>query len=450
MGGVGAWGPIARGGRGRRWPRFLVAALLSGAVAAVGATASVASITYGAVTQNIERTEVAGLEVAEPNEPLYVLVVGSDERDGLTREERNDLTLGVTEEFAGARSDTVLLVSISADRQSVSVVSFPRDLVVEDSDGGIAKLTETYNDGRAALVRAVQEDLGFPVNHYVEVSISGFIETVRVVGSVEVCLDEPLRDTKSGADLDAGCQDLEPVEALAYVRSRQGPFGDFERIERQQRFLRGLIAEILDARLLLDPGRFVAVAEEVSGNLTVDDELTVPMLLELSQQLRGALTGDVTMATVPGFATWLDDDGLTKSFVVAYDPGRQALVDTIEADEELESRGTPEDREEISVRLLTGGRTAGAAVLESTLSAGGFTVDGGIVTGEVDGGEVTTVYEVPGHEEHAAWIAAFLGGEVGRLPVPLDAPEGVTALVAVGDDAEQAAIDAPPSLEAPG
>lgn len=449
MAGVGGWGPIARGGTGRRWPRFLLAALLSAGVAAVGATASVASITYGAVTKNIERTEVAGLETTEEGEPLYVLVVGSDERDGLTAEERNDLTLGALGEFEGARSDTVLLVSVSADRETVSMVSFPRDLLVTDTDGGIAKLTETYGDGRDALVRAVTEDLGFPVNHYVEVSITGFIETVRVVGSVEVCLDEPLVDRKSGADLPAGCQDLEPAEALAFVRSRQGAFGDFERIERQQQFLRGLITEILDGRLLLDPSRLVSVAEEVSGNLTVDEDLTVSMMVDLSQQLRDALTGGVNMATVPAFPRLLDDGGVAKDFVIAYDPGLEALVDALEDEEVPPPRGTPDERGEVSVRLLTAGLTPGAAVIESTLSTGGYVVDGGFAIGDVEV-EETTVLVVPGFEQHAEWVAAHLGAEVAPLPAEVEVREGVTVVVAVGEDAQEVAEEAPPPVQTTG
>lgn len=439
MADVGKWGPVARGGRGRRWPRFVMAAVLSSAVAAAGATASVASITYGAVTENIERASVAGLDEPEEGRPLHVLVVGSDARDGLSDAERQALSLGT---FEGSRSDTVLLVTVSADRSNVSLVSFPRDLVVSDNDGGIAKLTETYGSGRESLVRAVREDLGFPVNHYVEVSITGFIETVEVVGSVEVCLDEPLVDGNSGADLPAGCQDLDPAQALSYVRSRQGATGDFERIERQQQFLRGLVRKILDGRLLLDPGRLVTVAEEVSQNLTVDDGLTVGLMADLSRQMQDALTGGVSMVTVPAFPRDLDDDGASKKFVVAYEPGLAHLIEDLEQGDVPPSRGTPSDRADVSVQLWTGGRTAGAAIVESTLFTGGFGAIG-IATGPGDLAGDTVVHPVPGFEEHADWVAAHLGVDVAPLPADVSVPEGHTAVVSIGEDAAEFALVAP-------
>jgi LCP family protein required for cell wall assembly len=436
MAGFGAWGPVARGGRGRHWPRLLLAALLSAGIAATAATASVVRLTFDAVTQNLERAAVEGLDTPEePDEPLYVLVVGSDAREDLTDAERQALSLGT---FEGERSDTVLLVAISADRQDVSIVSFPRDLLVTDVDGGAAKLTETYGDGREELVRAVTEDLGFPVNHYVEVSITGFIETVAVVGSVEICLEEPLVDRKSGADLPAGCQDLEPAEALAFVRSRQGAFGDFERIERQQQFLRALVREILDTRLLLDPGRFVAVAREVAGNLTVDEGLTVPLMVDLSQDLQGALLGGVEMVTVPAFPRQLEDDGLTKDFVIAYQPGLEALVAEVEQGQSLASRGTRAERAAVEVQLYVADRPFPASLVESTLAAAGFGI-AGIRQGPDGVVGDTVVHPVPGFEEHAAWVAAHIGAEVVPLPADLDAPEDSTVVVVVGEDAEEAA-----------
>lgn len=436
---VGAWGPAARGGRGRRWPRFLLAALLSVGVAAAGATASVARLTLDAVTRNIERTEVAGLDPIDDGQPLHVLIVGSDAREGLTDEQRNELTLGT---FDGARSDTVLLATISADRSDISLVSFPRDLLVEDPvDGGLAKLTETYLSGQEALVGAVRA-LGFPVNHYVEVSITGFIDTVEVVGSVEVCLEEPLVDPRAGIDLPAGCQRLEPTTALGFVRSRVGPGADFDRIERQQQFIRGMVDEILAAGMLLDPGRLVTVAEELSDNVTVDNDLSVQLMVSIAQQLRGALDDDLTMVTVPGFTRDLQDDGLEKNFVIGWSPAIDRITDQLRDGDVPPSRGTRDGREEVSVQLLTAGRSGPAGLVESTLLYGGFDVDGVAIGSEEPLG-ATRVHPVTGFEEHAEWVAAHLGVEVTPLPVAVDVPEDHTVVVVVGQDAVDVAEDLP-------
>ena len=427
---AGAWGPVATGGGGRRWPWRVAAAFLACVVTAGAALASVGTQAVQAAQDNIEVVALTGLDAIEEGQPLHVLVVGSDARGGLTDEQLSDLTLG---SFTGQRSDTVILVSVSADRSNVSFVSMPRDLVVSDSDGGIAKLTETYGEGRDELVRVVREDLGFPVNHYVEVSIEGFISTVEVVGGVRMCLEEPLVDDKSGADFAAGCQEFSPSEALSYVRSRRGGLGDFDRIERQQQFLRAMLARIVDLRLLLDPGRLVGVAEEVSSQVTTDDQLSISRMVGLAQDLQGAIRGGIEMVTVPGYTRSLDDGGVTKSFIVPYGPGLSALQDAIRTGTPLPARGTPDERAETVVGLWTAG-LPGASVVESTLVWGGFRpmVLG---SGDLDAGTTTSVIAVPGHEEQAGWVAAHLGAPIVEVPAGTELPGNVDVLVVTGDDA---------------
>ncbi len=432
---TGGWGPVATGGGGRRWPWRLAAAALACAVTAAAALASVGTRAVQAAQDNIEVVALEGLDAIEEGQPLHVLIVGSDARGGLTDEQLSELTLG---SFTGQRSDTVILASVSADRSNVSFVSMPRDLVVSDSDGGIAKLTETYGEGRDALVRVVREDLGFPVNHYVEVSIEGFISTVEVVGGVRMCLDEPLVDDKSGADFEAGCQEFTPEEALSYVRSRRGGLGDFDRIDRQQQFLRAMLARIVDLRLLLDPGRLVDVAEEVSSQVTTDDQLSISRMVGLAQDLQGAVRDGIEMVTVPGYTRSLDDGGVTKSFIVPYGPGLEALQEGVRAGEPLPSRGTSDERGETTVGLWTAG-LPGAGVVESTLVWGGFQPQV-LGTGDLDAGATTSVIALPGNEEAAGWVAAHLGAPIVDAPAGVTLPDNVDVLVVTGDDAGNRAV----------
>lgn len=427
---TGAWGPVATGGPGRRWPRRVAATLLAGFVTSAAALASVGTQAVQAAQDNIDVVAMTGLDAFEEGQPLHVLVVGSDARDDLTAEEINELSLG---RFTGQRSDTVILVSVSADRRNVSLVSMPRDTVVSDSDGGIAKLTESYGEGREELVRVVREDLGFPVNHYVEVSISGFMGTVEAVGGVHMCLDEPLRDSKSGADFEAGCRDFTPAESLAYVRSRQGGLADLERIERQQQFLRAMLARIVDLRLLLDPGRLIDIAQEVSSQVTTDDQLSITRMVGLAQDLQGAVGDGIEMVTVPGYTRSLDDGGVSKSFIVPYAPGLAALQDAVRSGEPLAPRGTREERAETTIGVWTGGRP-GAGVVESTLLWGGFQPQV-LGNGELDADATTAVIALPGKEEQAGWVAAHLGAPIVEPPPGTRLPDGVDVLVVTGDDA---------------
>ena len=74
--------------------------------------------------------------------------------------------------------------------------SFPRDMLVYDADGDPHKLTEVFVGGPEALVDIISSNFGVSVNHYAEVSVTGFMGVVETLGSVEICLDDDLYDRK--------------------------------------------------------------------------------------------------------------------------------------------------------------------------------------------------------------------------------------------------------------
>ena len=436
----GSWGPLLTGGR--RFPllRRVLTVLGTGVIATMVAVSSLGFLVYQKAEAGIAKIGLETLESSRPGSALNVLVVGSDARDGLSEAERRRLSLG---SFDGQRSDTVILVSVTPDRSGVNVVSFPRDLIVHDDDGRRHKLTETFFHGPDGLVDVIRDNFGVPVNHYVEVSITGFIGVVEALGSVEVCLDEPLRDRRSGADFTAGCHRMSPEQALAYVRSRQGARGDFDRIERQQIFLKAMLNELISARLLSDVPRLLRVVDDVARTVTTDDGLGVNRMRTLAEDLRGLADGSIPMTFVPGFTRRLDDG---KDYVIPYAPGARALFAAIRDGQVLAPRGTAEQRAETAVTLWSGGRAEAAVVVEGTLNWGGFRpVPNGV--GPVDAGAVTVVYAAPGAEEKAGWVAAILGVEVTPLPATVELPEGTEVAVAVGDDAlaSYAYLEPPPA-----
>jgi LCP family protein required for cell wall assembly len=423
----GPWGPTVAGGHrfGRLRRLLLVSAVVAAtAVAAVGATGLALLRTADA---NITKVPVGTLETKDAGQPLNVLVVGSDSREGLTRQQELELELG---SFDGQRSDTVIMVSIAPGREGVSIVSFPRDLLVLDEDGDPHKLTETFFEGPEHVVEVLGDNFGVAVHHYAEISVLGFLNVVDTLGAVEICLDQPLHDRKSGASFDAGCHDMDSRDALAYVRSRRGTRGDFERIERQQIFLKAMLRKMVDSRTLVDVPRLFRVVEDVADNVTTDDALGLSTMRQLAEELRGLVTGEVPMTIVPGYTATIGG----KSFVVAYAPGARALFRSLRNGEVLASRGTKEQRADTEVAVWTGDRAAGADIVVDTLAYSGFDARGQ-GTGPLDAGAVTTVYVVPGHEEQAHWVGALLGAPVQALPAGTAPPEDAQVVVAVGDDA---------------
>lgn len=425
----GPWGPRVRGGRRWRLARR-IATVLGVAVLVVGTgLGTTGLLLLRQAEASLTRVEVPELdEATAPSDARHFLIVGSDSREGLSDDDRGELPLG---EFEGQRSDVMIYVSISEDRQTVSLVSLPRDLLVLDGDRQ-RKLTETYGGGPDRLVDVIQQNFGLPINHYAEISLGGFLGAVETLGGVELCLDEPLVDRKSGADFEAGCHEMTPEQALSYVRSRSGSFGDYERIARQQQFLRGMLREMTDAAILTDVPRLFRLVEDVAGNVTTDDGLGVAEMRAVAGEMREVIADGVPMSTVPAFPRNING----AEYMVAYRPGAEAMFQRLRDGQPLLDSGDRDDREQVPVALFSGGDIAAVNNVGSVLQFVGFPViASGRADAVLDGGETTTIYRLPGYEQQAEWVASFLGAPIRDLPSTVTAPESAQVMVAVGDDA---------------
>jgi LCP family protein required for cell wall assembly len=240
----------------------------------------------------LPREEVTGL--AAGGRPLHVLITGSDSREGLSAQERIELTTGSA---SGERADTILLLTI--DGTNAGLLSFPRVLSVTRCDGSVGRINGALAiGGPGCLVETVRALSGIPVHHHVSVTFGGFRDVVDAVGGVELCLDGPLRDRSAGIDLPAGCQVLDGKDALGFVRVRKID-SDFARVERQQRFLRALAGELVSPRLLVQPWRLVPAVIGVTRAVTVDERLDPLDLARIAIGLRAVAAGDAVTATVP-------------------------------------------------------------------------------------------------------------------------------------------------------
>lgn len=425
----GPWGP--RVDRGRRWrlPKRWGAIL---AVVAMVAGLAIWTTTRLLVQQaetNLTRVAVPELDApGVASGARNFLLVGSDARDELDPDDRSNLSLG---DFVGQRSDVIIYISISKDRETISLVSLPRDLLVI-ADGRQRKLTDTFAGGPDELVRVIRDNFGLPVNHYAAISLGGFVEMVRTLGTVEICLDEPMVDTKSGADFTAGCHDMDATEALSYVRYRGGTFGDFDRIAQQQNFIRAVLSEMTRARVLVNPPRLFRLTEDLTDNLTTDDGLEVDTMLGLAGEMRQVVADGIPMATVPAYPRRIDG----VEYMMAYRPGAEAMFERLRDGRPLPESGTRDERMDTTVAVFSGGRGEGAYNVRQTLAWGGFLAGAAGTGGErIDAGRTTTVYVIPGEEERAGWVAAALGAPTRPLPADVDPPEGTQVVVATGADA---------------
>ena len=426
-----AWGEASEGGRSRRWLRRFGGLVAVLSVIAVSVSGVSGLVLVRKADASLTRVPVPGLEAVDPSaRPSTFLLVGSDSRAGLSEADRKELSLG---NFTGQQGDTIIYVAISEDRSAVTLVSIPRDLLMFDEDGRPRKATDLFARGPDVLLRAIRQNLGLPVNHFAMVSLGAFIDIVATLGTVEVCLDDRLVDRKSGADFTAGCHDMGPREALAFVRSRSGPRADFARIDRQQHFIRAVLAGLVDRRLLTDPVRVARLVDDVASNLVTDDSLRVADMRAVSGEMLGVVRGGLPMMTLPGYPRTISG----AAYVLPYGPGARALLEDLREGRPPAERGTEADRRATTVALLSGGRNAGAQIVQDTLLSSGFRSLGTVSVGTAvtDAGEVTTVLALPGREQQARWVAAVLGAAVEPLPEGVSVPSGADVVIAIGEDA---------------
>jgi LCP family protein required for cell wall assembly len=239
----------------RRPPGGLALAL----AVAVGAAGS-AGVLVAAQDRadEVERVADMGDALADNSGPAEnYLLVGSDSREGIDESTDNADQTGTESDVTGRRSDTIMILRRD-EEGGASLLSVPRDLWVEiaGTGGDEGKINSAYNEGPERLARTITQALGIPIHHYVEVDFVGFTRMVDEIGGVEICFDNPARDTHSGLNVENGCQRLDGAQALAYTRSRyyeefidgewtQVGNADLGRIERQQQFIRQAVTEVL-------------------------------------------------------------------------------------------------------------------------------------------------------------------------------------------------------------
>ncbi|MGB8207465.1 MAG: LCP family protein [Mycobacterium sp.] len=224
------------------------------------------------------------------------LLVGSDSRQGLTVEQQQALATGG--DTGNGRTDTMLLVHVPAlgSRTPTTMVSIPRDSYVPIPGYGRDKINAAFAMGGAALLaQTVEQATGLRLDHYAEVGFSGFAGLVDALGGITVCPTAPMNDPLAGIDLPAGCQKLAGNDALGYVRSRDTPRADLDRMVNQRRFMWAVLHRTASPAMWLNPWRWYSVAHAAVGALTVDHGDHAWDMARLGW----ALHGSTTALTVP-------------------------------------------------------------------------------------------------------------------------------------------------------
>lgn len=197
------------------------------------------------------------------------------------------------------RSDTLMLVHISANRKQAAIISIPRDSWVDIPGYGRAKINAAFSYGGPPLaIRAVEQLTGVRINHYAVIDRLGFENMVGALGGVSVRVAQPT--STAGVYFHQGVNNLTPATAFDYVHQRYGlPLGDLNRIQRQQNLIRAILTKVATDHLATNPIEMYRFLNVLTRSFSVDSTFSTSAMTELALQLAGLRGRNVAFVTAP-------------------------------------------------------------------------------------------------------------------------------------------------------
>ncbi|MER8011113.1 LCP family protein [Streptomyces sp. NPDC094149] len=237
-----------------------------------------------------------------------ILVLGSDSRSGSNKK------LGGGADDGSARSDTAMIVHVYKGHKRASVVSMPRDTLIDrpectdskgdkhDAASGVMFNSAYSTGGATCAVKTVESLTGLRMDHYLEVDFSGFEKLIDELGGVPVTTTKNIDDKQSHLDLKAGTHKLDGKQALGLVRTRHGvgDGSDLGRIQLQQAFIKALVDQVKHVGIFTSPKKLYDLADTATSTVTTDSDLgSVNSLMSFAGGLKGIGSGDLHMVTMP-------------------------------------------------------------------------------------------------------------------------------------------------------
>lgn len=284
----------------------LAVALVSGSsIAAVAAWDVASNFNQGVELEGMSSAQIPPL-LGELEGGFNMMLVGNDTRDGYAIDEPNA--------SGGSRNDVNLLVHVSEDHKAITVVSFPRDLMVPipecpDGEGGYygAMSEQPLNaslqyGGLPCVVLTIANLTGLEIQYAGMIGFNGVANMADAVGGVEVCIAQPITDEEALLPIEAGLQNLSGMRALLFLRTRHGigDGSDLARIAGQQVFMSSLARKITSAETLTDVTKVYNLAKSASQSLILSSNISnVTALASMAWTLRNVDTDQIAFVRYP-------------------------------------------------------------------------------------------------------------------------------------------------------
>jgi len=327
--------PRRRGFFRRHKALTVLTALAAVAVLAIGMVALYINNEIG----DIPRVQISVPEKDRPAAPtgkyaksMNILLAGADNGDDQGDSIAETVAKGAWRPGVH-RSDTIMVLHLTSDRKHAYLISVPRDTYTTVDGYGKQKINAAFNKGPALLIQTIENNTGLRIDHYVEVGFGGFASVIDSVGGINMCLPKAMKDKDAHIDLPAGCQELDGVNALGYVRSRKADGkNDFGRTERQRQMVGAVAKKAASPSTFLNPVRYFNVATKGVDALTVDQDMSLFDFVRFARGMQ-AISGSGGVAlSVP---TSDDNYGLccNRGSAVKWDTAKaKALFDAIKND----------------------------------------------------------------------------------------------------------------------
>ncbi len=305
------------------------------------------------------------------------------------------LAVGVDNSVGKGLADTIIAVMVWPKTGEIAALSIPRDSWVSVPGMGESKINASHSFGGLPLtIQTVEALLGFPFDYYMEVNVPGLTKLVDAMGGVDIDVEKRMNyhdhSQHLNIDLQPGLQHLTGEQAVGYARFRHDATGDLGRIERQQKFLRAVVRDLLSPdHVLRLPKVIDAFTNTVTTNMTMRDISSLKRIVEQA----GA--DGIRMAALPAVP-----DTIHRQSVLVLNPDEvQQTVNRV-----LWGQG-------ISVVVLNGTDIGGlAARAADLLKENGYDV---LETGNAENQtETTLIIDHRGQSRRAERVSSVLGGGV--------------------------------------
>lgn len=428
----------------RGWARRV---LIGGiAVVAVVAVVAGAGAVWGLWSFNQLGRRDLNLASAEDQEPRNFLVIGSDSRAGVEKGDKGSGVMLGKGAPSGQRSDSIAIMRIDPRQERIDMLSIPRDLWVRIAGTEEEQRINTaYAKSAQTLVDTIQQDLGIPINHYVEIDLQGFQNLVDAIGGVPMYFPNPVKDTNSGLVVkNKGCVLLDGYMGLAFARSRHlqysdglqwhtDPTGDLGRMTRQQLLVRTALGRVKDLGLD-DIGSIKGIVDAAVGSVTLDSNMSTGDIIDLGQRFSDFDPSKLQTHSLPVVGHTTDGGA---SVVLLDATAAQPVLDIFRGTSTASVTTTtepPPSPGDITVDVFNGTERQGEARRVSwVLTEGGFAT--GSVEAAPEPASATVVRYGKGGKAMAELVATWLGPSP-ELEQDDDLDAGQVT-VTIGDDFER-------------